>query len=198
MKSADGDEQMPATKPLVPYRMTICGLNELHLHRDGDVTHVLSILDPEWPDPIVFDSYHPHRRLVRRFDDVLTEYPGAVVPDEAHVTDILAWSHKLADEAAQHVLIHCHAGVSRSTAAAAMLLAKDNPGSEAEAFAVLRRVRPRSWPNSRMVQIADDMLARKGALLTALRKHQRWVATTHPDLAELLRGGDRAHEVLGL
>ena len=49
-----------------------------------------------------------------------------------------------------------------------------------------------------MVQLADAMLERQGALVAALREHHRWVANAHPDLAELLRGGERAHEVLGL
>ena len=31
--------------------LTICGLEELEQHRARGVTHVLSILDPDWPDP---------------------------------------------------------------------------------------------------------------------------------------------------
>jgi hypothetical protein len=36
--------------PLSP-RVTICGIPELGEHCAAGVTHVLSILDPDWPDP---------------------------------------------------------------------------------------------------------------------------------------------------
>ena len=42
-----------------------------------------------------------------------------------------------------HLLIHCHAGRSRSTASAALLLAQAEPGRPAEAiFDEIVRVRP--------------------------------------------------------
>ena len=93
------------------------------------------------------------------------------------------------------MLIHCHAGVSRSTATAVILMAQNNPGREADVFGELARVRPRSWPNSLMIGIADTMLDRKGALLRELRDHQAKVAQAHPDLAALIRMHGRAHEV---
>ncbi len=71
-----------------------------------------------------------------------------------------------------HVLVHCHAGVSRSTAATAILLAQDNPGREAEAFAAVARLRPGAWPNARMVDFADDLLERDGRLRAGLRAMQ--------------------------
>src|SRR5439155_24490663 len=36
---------------LAPFQITICGLDELACHCAGGVTHVLSILDPGWPEP---------------------------------------------------------------------------------------------------------------------------------------------------
>ena len=184
--------------PLVRYRLTICGLGELAELADDGVSHVLSILDPDWPEPEALRCYPPQRRVVHRFDDVLTPVGDAAPPEAGDVAAILAWSDVLAAEAAEHVLVHCHAGVSRSTAAAAMLLARDNPGREPDAFAAVRRLRPRSWPNSRMVAIADRLLGRDGALVEALRDHQRRVAAADPAFGALLEGGDRAHEVLGI
>ena len=32
-------------------RLTVCGLTELEGHRAGRATHVLSILDPDFPEP---------------------------------------------------------------------------------------------------------------------------------------------------
>ncbi len=184
--------------PLVPFEITICGLGELRGHAEAGFSHVASILDPDFPDPTDFRAYRPHRRVVWRFDDVIAEKPDVIAPQVADVEAILAWSDVLADEAAVHVLIHCHAGVSRSTATAIILMAARHPGREADAFAHLARIRPRSWPNTRMLAIADDLLGRQGAFVGALTEHQRRVAEAYPDFADMLRGTDRAHEVLGL
>jgi predicted protein tyrosine phosphatase len=194
----DVGEDASAAAPLVPYRLTICGLGELAGFAEAGVSHVLSILDPDWPDPPAFRLYPPHHRVVRRFDDVLAPVGDAAPPEVGDVDAILALADRLAAEEARHVLVHCHAGVSRSTAAAVILLARDHPGREAEAFDVLGRLRPRSWPNSRMVAIADRLLRREGALLAALEDHQRRVAAGDPAFAELLEQGERAHKVLGL
>ncbi len=194
----DVDAAGAATASLVPYRLTICGLGELAAFADAEVSHVLSILDPDWPDPEAFRLYPPHRRVVHRFDDVLGGVGDAAPPEVGDVAAILRWGDVLAADAAGHVLVHCHAGVSRSTAAAVMLMARDNPGREAEAFDVVWRIRPRSWPNSRMLAMADRLLEREGALVAALQEHQRRVAAGDPEFAALLAGGDRAHEVLGL
>ena len=41
--------------------LTICGLEELDQHRACGVTHVLSILDPNWADPEAFLAFDPHQ-----------------------------------------------------------------------------------------------------------------------------------------
>ncbi|NBC94875.1 MAG: hypothetical protein GVY27_00820, partial [Deinococcus-Thermus bacterium] len=55
----DVDPAGSATTPLVPYRLTICGLGELAGFADAGVSHVLSILDPDWPEPQAFRLYPP-------------------------------------------------------------------------------------------------------------------------------------------
>jgi len=72
-------------------------------------------------------------------------------------------------------LIHCEAGVSRSTAAALILYACWlGPGLEAEAMERVLAQRPLAIPNRRMVALADDLLNRGGHLLKALgwRNHR--------------------------
>ena len=79
-----------------------------------------------------------------------------------------------AGENLRHLLVHCHAGISRSTAAMATLLARHTPlGEEEGIFARIREIRPIAWPNSRMVDFADDILGRGGRLSAALREHYR-------------------------
>ena len=86
---------------------------------------------------------------------------------------IIAVGRELARSASGgHVLVHCHAGVSRSTAATAILLARESPGREAEAFRTVARLRPGAWPNGRMIDLADALLARQGRLTAGLREMQ--------------------------
>jgi predicted protein tyrosine phosphatase len=77
-------------------------------------------------------------------------------------------------------------------------MAQNNAGREREVFEELDRVRPRSWPNALMLRIADELLERDGALLVALRTHQRRIARAYPEFAELLVRYGRAHEIAGL
>lgn len=179
--------------PLVPFRITICGLDELCLHGQSGVSHVLTILDPDWPDPADFAGYGPHRRTVWRFHDTITERPGMAPPQPDDVAAILTFGQD--HGGIDHLLVHCHMGISRSTAAAAILMAQHNPGRERDAFDQLWAIRPRSWPNSRMVRFADLMLDRQGALVAAMRHHHTRVAAAYPDFAALLRQGERAAEV---
>jgi predicted protein tyrosine phosphatase len=189
-------EGVTAVEPLVPYRLSICGLDELAGFADAGVSHVLSILDPDWPAPAALGAYGPHHHVVRRFHDVADTAPDVDPPAAADVDAILAWSEVLRAERAAHVLVHCHAGISRSTAAAVILLARDHPGREAEAFETVARLRPRSWPNRRLLAIADHRLGREGALVAALRTHQRRVAAAHPEFADLVDGVDHAHHAV--
>jgi predicted protein tyrosine phosphatase len=181
--------------PLLPHRLTICGLDELSGFAADRVSHVVSIIDPEYADPAVFSQYGPHVRETFRFDDVIDLRPGYTAPGADEVERLLELGEELADAPAGHLLVHCHAGISRSTAASAILLAQFNPGRELEVFQHIRRIRPRSWPNSRMVLIADGLLGRDGAFGEALRDHFVHMAFAHPDLAELVRNHGRAHEV---
>ena len=180
--------------------LTVCGLEELGQHSDRAVTHVLSILDPDCPDPDAFRAYDAHHRTVLRFHDIIEPIPEQILPEPADVEAILAFGRVLGEEAAArnegHLLVHCHAGISRSTAAMAMLLAQVHPDEdEREIFARLLRLRPQAWPNSRMIDFADDLLARNGRLNAALGRLYRQQLARRPDLAETMRYHRRGHEI---
>ncbi len=172
--------------PLLPYPISICGLDALAGHAETGFSHVVSILDPDWPDPIEFARYPPHRRTVFRFHDISEARPGLTAPAEGDIAAILELGSAVLAETPRHLLIHCHAGVSRSTATAAILMAQANPSREEEVFIELARTRPRSWPNGLMIEIADTLLGRRGALLAALNLHQRSIVNRYPEFAEFL------------
>ena len=181
-------------------RLTICGLNELGSFQDAAVTHVLSILDPGHPDPADFSSYAPHKRLTLRFDDIIDPAPGMLPPEREHIEQLLAFGEGLAtagSDPLSHLLVHCHAGISRSTASMTILLAKAWPAREADAlFAHVREIRPQAWPNSLMISLADDLLGRNGELNDALRRHYGEQIRRKPDLAEMIKRVGRGREVL--
>jgi predicted protein tyrosine phosphatase len=179
-------------------RLTVCGLGELAGHGAAGVTHVLSILDPGHPDPADFAAYDPHHRLTLRFHDIIAPWPGWQAPERGDVEALVAFGAELdaAGEALRHLLVHCHAGVSRSTAALATLLARHTaPGEEPAIFARIREIRPQAWPNSRMVGFADEILGRGGRFSAALREHYRLQAPARPEFMEELRRAGRGAEV---
>ena len=74
-------------------------------------------------------------------------------------------------------------------------MAQHNAGREVEAFQHLLDMRPHAWPNTRIVQFADDLLDRKGALLEALVEYRRELLRRKPHLAEIIRNIGRGHEL---
>ncbi|MCJ2011699.1 tyrosine phosphatase family protein [Methylobacterium sp. J-076] len=189
---------MPPSDPALTLH-TVCGLEELSGHGEAGVSHVLSLLDPGTPEPTAFEGYGVHRRTTLRFHDCLgpgTDRHGAtlVPPEPADVAAILAFGQDL--DAAAHVLVHCHYGLSRSTAALLMLFAQGEPGTDARALVErLHALREPAWPNARMIGFADAALGRGGALSEAVRGLHGLQLRVRPHLADLLRGLGRGEEV---
>lgn len=179
--------------------LTICGLSELEQHGSRGVTHVLSILDPEWPEPDGFRAYDRHHRTTLHFHDAIEPGPDVLLPQAEHVESVLAFGRQLGAEvsAAQgHVLVHCHMGVSRSTAAMATLLAQLHPQEDDDAiFAHLLAIRPQVWPNSRMIGFADEMLGRNGRMSAALARLYARQLELRPDYARQMVALGRGREV---
>ena len=179
--------------------LTICGLTELGAFQNADVTHVLSILDPGYPEPADFAAYGPHKRLTLRFDDIIDPSPGMALPELHHIEALLEFGKGLAamvDDPLNHLLVHCHAGISRSTASMAILLAEARPeASEDVIFSHIREIRGQAWPNSRMIGMADTLLGRNGRLTGALRRHYAEQVRLRPDIADMIVKGGRQREV---
>jgi predicted protein tyrosine phosphatase len=182
-----------------PFKITICGIDELVDHSNANVTHVLSILDPTTPEPDAFGKFGEHARLELRFHDVIEEFvPGYDSPQPHHIEALLAFGRDLMHEpeGRAHVLIHCHMGISRSTAAAVLLLAAARPESSATAImAEIAKVRSNAWPNLRMIEIGDAMLGLEGDLVQAVRDRHHRMALALPEVAEFMRDNGREREL---
>jgi predicted protein tyrosine phosphatase len=124
--------------------------------------YLLSIGDVQDELPLGYDNINRKLRLL--VADVVTEF-GATEKD---IQQIITLAKELRPISGR-VLIHCEAGVSRSTAAALIMYACWlGPGREHEAMARVLAQRPIAIPNRRMVELADKLLDRKGCLVEVL------------------------------
>lgn len=184
---------------IAPFRITVCGIEELEGHNAAGVSHVLSILDPEWPVPDAFGTFGEHRRLELRFHDVIEDTERTHGPRESHVAQLLGFGRDLLAEPAPaaHLLVHCHAGISRSTAAMTLILAQALPRRDAgEILAEVLRIREKAWPNLHIVELGDAMLGRGGTLVAASHAVYRRQLDRRPWLAEEMTRMGRAREVM--
>jgi predicted protein tyrosine phosphatase len=184
------------SKRLAPFQVTICGIDELGFHWEAGVTHVLSILDPGWPEPEALGAFDAHRRLELRFHDVIEAGPGWIAPERLDVEQLLSFGRDLTESRGTHLLVHCHAGVSRSTAAATLILAQARPDRPAEEVlqAVVRQ-RSHAWPNLRILELGDALLDRRGEIVDAARAIYRRRLEREPWMIEQMIEGGRGREV---
>lgn len=128
-----------------------------------------------------FDAEH---RLDLRFNDIAAPREGLVAPSTEHVEALLAFAKGWTG--ARPLLIHCWAGVSRSTAVAyAIACARTARGREAEWAACLRDAAPTATPNPLIVAHADRLLDRGGAMIRAVEAIGRGAETDWGDPFEL-------------
>lgn len=100
--------------------------------------------------------------------DIIEETPGYVMPSRAHVETLLDFAR--AWDRTSPLVVHCFAGISRSTAAAYSIAAALQPDRNETALAQeLRRLSPSATPNIRIVSLADEVLQRQGRMVEAVR-----------------------------
>jgi predicted protein tyrosine phosphatase len=99
--------------------------------------------------------------------DIVDVQPNMKPPAEAHVRNLIAFAREW--DRARPMVVHCFAGISRSTAAAYIISAALAPErDEAELARELRLASPSATPNARLVAIADDILGRDGRMVKAI------------------------------
>ena len=108
------------------------------------------------------------RHHVVGISDIVEPRDGYTHPEAAHIEPLLvflrAWDRRAP------LLIHCYAGVSRSTAAAYIGVCALAPErDEAEAARALRAASPTATPNARLVALADEALGRQGRMIAAIQ-----------------------------
>jgi len=127
----------------------------------------VSLLDPDSPFPNL--GFGNERHLCVEVHDINEESEGLDACCEARMQRILAFVGDW-DRAAP-ILIHCYAGISRSTATAFITACVHNPGADEEEIALaLRQASPSAWPNKRFVALADAELGRNGRMRRAIER----------------------------
>ncbi len=107
------------------------------------------------------------KHLVVTLSDIVVEEPGHTLPNESHVERLLDFVRTW--DQLEPLLIHCWAGVSRSTAAAFIAACALRPDrDEADIARSVRMNSPTATPNSRLVAIADAKLGRNGRMAAAI------------------------------
>jgi predicted protein tyrosine phosphatase len=129
------------------------------------VSHVLGCLGPESPHPEL--GLHNSRHLRLTFHDILEEMEGFQAPTRGHVESIIDFVDEW-DQSGK-LLIHCFAGISRSTASAFTAMCMLHPQEDELVLAQeLRSHSAVATPNLRMVTFADSILGRRGRMVEAI------------------------------
>jgi predicted protein tyrosine phosphatase len=144
----------------------VCNLLEMPDHvRALRPDFLVSLLPPR--EPPARPAGMPTARPLRvEIDDVCEGRDGVICPGETHVAELVGFLARRAPR--ETVLLHCWAGISRSTAAALVALVLESRGREREAADRLRAAAPHAQPNRRVVELADRLLGREGRLVAAL------------------------------
>jgi predicted protein tyrosine phosphatase len=145
----------------------VCSLARLHATvKETRARHIVTLL--RLIDRVDRPSHiKPENHLVLAVDDIAEPMDGYTVPATEHVKRLIdfvgAW-----DRAAPMV-VHCYAGISRSTAGAFVAACALNPNREELQIAWdIRRASRTAQPNARIVSIADHLLKRGGRMVRAV------------------------------
>ncbi|MBC2858290.1 tyrosine phosphatase family protein [Stappia sp. 28M-7] len=148
--------------------ITVCSLARLQetVERTGArrmITLINAGTRVDRPASIAADDH-----LFLAFNDITAPAEGLTPPGEAHVRKLLDfvgdWNRSTP------LVIHCFAGISRSTAAAFIATCALAPKANEMALAgALRRASPSATPNARLVALADALLEREGRMVEAVR-----------------------------
>ena len=145
----------------------VCSLARLGetVSRTG-ARHIITLINTDTPVPRPA-SVRPEDHLFLGFNDIIEPVAGLTPPGDHHVASLLRFAERWNRETP--MVVHCFAGISRSTAGAfiiACALAPNRP--EREIARRLRAASPSATPNPRLVTLADQRLGRGGRMVEAI------------------------------
>ena len=112
-------------------------------------------------------SVAPANHLILGMDDITVPMDGYIIPCDEHVTALITFVRGW--DRVRPLVLHCYAGISRSTAGAFVAACALNPGRDEMGIAQqIRSASATATPNARIVAIADRLLARDGRMIAAI------------------------------
>ena len=145
----------------------VCSLARLHdTVEETGARHVVTLLGNE--DNVVRPHGVPaENHLWLNMHDIAAPLGGFASPETEHLEQLVDFVQRW-DRAAP-LVVHCFAGISRSTAAAFVSVCALNPGRDELAVArALRDASPTASPNTRIITLADILLGRDGRMAAAI------------------------------
>jgi len=145
----------------------VCSLARLNETIDATgARHVVTLLGAS--DQVPLPSHIARGNYLRLYvHDIVEPMEGQIQPGAEHVERLIAFVRGWKRETP--MVIHCWAGISRSSAAAFTTVCALNPmRNEHEIAQALRRASPTAQPNSRIVRYADQLLGRNGRMIEAV------------------------------
>jgi predicted protein tyrosine phosphatase len=145
----------------------VCSLARLHATVDATgARHIVTLLRlthrVERPSHIAPDNH-----LVLNVDDIAAPMEGYTCPGDEHIARLIDFASRW--NRATPMVVHCFAGISRSTAGAFVAACALNPArDEREIAAAIRRASPTAQPNARIVTVGDRLLGREGRMMRAI------------------------------
>jgi predicted protein tyrosine phosphatase len=145
----------------------VCSLARLHATVEttgaGHVVTLLKHTDRVERPRTILEVNH----LILGMDDISAPLDGYVMPGDEHVRRLIAFV--LGWDRRKPMVVHCYAGISRSTAGAYVAACALNPRRDEAAIArELRHASPTATPNALIVSLADQMLGRAGRMVAAI------------------------------
>jgi len=145
----------------------VCSLSRLHATvEETGALHIITLLKDtdrvERPKCIAPDNH-----LILGMDDIAMPIDGYIAPADQHVRRLIefvrGWNRS------KPMVVHCFAGISRSTAGAYVAACALNPQRDEAAIAqALRSASATATPNPLIVSLADRMLGRDGRMMAAI------------------------------
>ncbi|MEJ0093072.1 MAG: protein-tyrosine phosphatase family protein [Methylocella sp.] len=150
-------------------RIHVCSLERVpEMVRSTGARSLITLIDRGTPVSRP-SEIRAERHLFVAVSDIVKQMDGHILPSDAHVSELLDFVRQW--DRADPILIHCFAGVSRSTAAAFIAACALSPHrNENEIAQAIRRDSPTATPNARLVAVADSMLERQGRMTAAVEK----------------------------
>jgi predicted protein tyrosine phosphatase len=152
----------------------VCSLARLHATvEETGARHIVTLINDQTVvvrPPSVEEADH----LFLAMHDIAVEMEGFRAPAEEHVHQLISFAQRW--HRRTPLVVHCWAGISRSTAGAFIVACALNPRrDEIKLAQAIREASPTATPNARLIAHADRILERNGRMVAAIEKIGRGV-----------------------